>query len=297
MTEAKSLVLVDDGSTKLWGWNVGIYPWHRFLIREPGERERSPFPLRLVATGWDEWVEGCERRRSNSPVFAIEYVKEGRFEFVQNGRKRLVAPGGVFLSRLGCDTEMRTPDKFARKRTMIAEGPCVEAILAGCGLAEADVVEGVDVKRLDSLFDRAEELFTKAPPGFMRQASTLVYETLLALGEGVEAGRGLPAPVRKALELFESRIWTRVSLDELEESCGCSAVTLQRLFRRHLGETPLEKFIGMKMKLAKDMLLLSSEPVKELARRLGYSNQLYFSTEFRKRTGVSPREWRRRKGA
>jgi AraC-like DNA-binding protein len=283
--------MIDDGRTKLWGVNVGPYPLHHFVMR-PSAGDGLSLPLSLMSTGWDEWVSGCDRHRVNSMICAIEYVQAGRFEFVQGGRRHLVGPGGVFLVKLGEDVEMRTPDKFARKRVMQAEGPCLEMVVNACGLGASDVVEGADCAVLDALFDRAETLFREAPAGFAREASSVVYETLVALGEASKR-KALPEPVRKALELFERRIGGRLSLKELAAHCSCSAVTLQRLFRRSLGETPLERFIGMKMELAKALLRLSPEPVKELSLRLGYSSQLYFSTEFRKRVGVSPTEWRK----
>lgn len=291
MAAIKDVTLIDDGRSRLRGRNVGVYPLHRFAIRHPAE-DSVKLPLALQITGWDEWVAGCERRRENSCLFAIEYVKEGRFEFVQEGRRRLVGPGGVFLVQRGLDSMMRTPDARALKRTMIVEGPCLQAVLTAFGLASTDVVEGAPTEELDALFERAETLFREARPGFLRRASAAVYETLSLLAEA-QGRRCLPAPVLKALEIFESSFGERLKLGELASRCSCSPVTLQRLFRRSLGVTPMESFIGMKMELAKGMLEISSDPVKEIARRLGYSNQLYFSTEFRRRVGVSPRDWRR----
>jgi AraC-like DNA-binding protein len=294
MDICREVTIINNEKTRLWGRNVGPYPLHRFYVRHAvGEALR--LPLRLHFTGWDEWAEGCERRRRNSAIFAIEYVREGRFEFVQDGRRRLVEPGGVFLVQPGGTSMMRTPDAKAFKRTMIIEGACLNTVLASCGLASLDLVEDADSKLLDSCFDRAEELFREARPGFMREASAVVYETLLALGEA--AGRhSQPEPLRKALELFESKMASKLSMAEISAYCSCSPVTLQRLFKKHLKESPMERFIGMKMELAKGLLRISSEPIKEIARRLGYSNQLYFSTEFRKRAGVGPREFRLRSG-
>ena len=294
MAPAKEVTLIDDGYSKLWGRNIGPYPLHHFVIRHPAG-DSARLPLRLAVTGFDEWVEGCERWRLNSSVFSLEYVKEGTFEFVQEGRKSLVGPGSVFLVRNGAANSMRTHDKHALKRTMIIEGSALDLVLSSCGLSAVDVVDGVDLTELDSLYDRAEKILRDAQPGFMREASTVVYQTLLLLGDALGHG-SMPPPVRKALELFESKPGERISLDELAAYCSCSPVTLQRLFRQHLGETPLERFIGMKMELAKGMLSISSEPVKEISRRLGYSNQLYFSTEFHRRVGVSPSAWRKTRG-
>jgi len=51
----------------------------------------------------------------------------------------------------------------------------------------------------------------------------------------------------------------------------------------------------LKMERAKLLLDLRSMKIAEVAARLGYQNQFYFSKVFRKSTGMSPREWVNRK--
>ncbi len=287
--QCRDLILIDDGVSKLWGRNVGEYPLHHFVFRKrAGE---APLPLNLSVTGYDEWIEGCERHRLNSRVFSIEFVKEGRFEFVQEGRTHIVEPGAVFLVRQGCENSMRTLDAHAVKRVMIVEGPGLELILSSCGLGSCDVVRGVSTERLDALFDEAKRLFLSTPPSFFRKASTVVYESLLLLGAAA-ASSALPPPVRRALELFEGMGAARFDVKDLARKCACSPVTLQRLFRKSLGQTPRERLIAMKMELAKGMLSAGSDSIKEISRKLGYGSQLHFSTEFRRRVGASPRQWR-----
>ena len=84
------------------------------------------------------------------------------------------------------------------------------------------------------------------------------------------------------------------TIDELTSHFHLSAATLHRLFRRTLGVSPIHYQLNRKMEAARRLLLATEEPVKEIAFRLGYSNALYFSAEFRRFTGESPRNFRRR---
>lgn len=119
----------------------------------------------------------------------------------------------------------------------------------------------------------------------------LVYELLLTLGEGVKIGK-MPPSLHEALVLFESNLGQSFATLDLPRQCGCSSMTLRRLFRKHFHTTPIEYFIGMKMAYAKEALCCSPLSIKELSRQLGYSNQLYFSAEFKKRLGLSPKSYR-----
>lgn len=289
---SKNIILMDDGITRLGGRNAGKYPVHHFVhnvafANEPG------WPLKLLAAGDDEWIRGCHRFRENSSVFSIEFVREGSFVFVQDGRRHLVRPGEVFLVHLGKDNEMYTEDAAALKKVMMAGGESLPSMLLSLGLDKLDVVRPENPERLLELFKRAEESLRRAGPGFMSETSRIVYETLLCLGVESNSKR-LPDALKEALELLQANIGARISVDAICRHCGCSPMTLLRLFKRHLGSSPIEHFIGMKMALAREMLSASSQPVKEISRQLGYSSQLHFSAEFKRRNGLSPRNYRRK---
>ena len=64
--------------------------------------------------------------------------------------------------------------------------------------------------------------------------------------------------------------------------------TLGRLVREHLGTTPTELIRARVLTHAKWQLLHTLRPVKEIAREVGFTDELYFSRLFKKATGISP---------
>ena len=58
--------------------------------------------------------------------------------------------------------------------------------------------------------------------------------------------------------------------------------------------TPIQFLISQRINYAKNLLQNKSIPIKEVAALCGYQNQLYFSNDFRKHTGCSPREFCKR---
>jgi AraC-like DNA-binding protein len=58
------------------------------------------------------------------------------------------------------------------------------------------------------------------------------------------------------------------------------------------GMTPRDWFIRQKMQHARALLTLPNMMVKDVANRLCYDDQLYFSRLFKRAVGISPAEFR-----
>lgn len=61
-----------------------------------------------------------------------------------------------------------------------------------------------------------------------------------------------------------------------------------RAFKRATGMTPSEYLTHLRMKQAKELLASSQYSVKDVARSVGFSDELYFSRLFKKREGLPP---------
>lgn len=83
-------------------------------------------------------------------------------------------------------------------------------------------------------------------------------------------------------------------LDELLKSAPYCYDYLCRLFRQELHTTPHKYLTNLRLQAAADVLRAgSSRSITEIARMCGYHDPLYFSRMFKKRYGVSPREYAR----
>ena len=69
--------------------------------------------------------------------------------------------------------------------------------------------------------------------------------------------------------------------------------TIRRMFRANLGITPARYRRQCRHHAACELLAMTELSIKEIADRLGYSSQFHFSREFRRETGLPPRNWRR----
>jgi Helix-turn-helix domain/Cupin domain len=70
--------------------------------------------------------------------------------------------------------------------------------------------------------------------------------------------------------------------------------SLRHRFRKQFGISPQGMLVRLRMSRAKELLLTSDLPVKEIAQELGYLRQHDFTRAFHKNIGMCPSRWRTR---
>jgi AraC-like DNA-binding protein len=97
--------------------------------------------------------------------------------------------------------------------------------------------------------------------------------------------------VDKTKYLMTRNIYDLICLEDIADELGLSTSRLNEIFKNYTGITPYQYFIDIKIYEAK-MFLEQKIPVKEVACRLGFKDQYYFSRLFKSKTGVKPSCWK-----
>lgn len=100
--------------------------------------------------------------------------------------------------------------------------------------------------------------------------------------------------VMRAQRHMEAALRQRFSLPDLANHLAVSERTLSRRFKQAVGATPLEYVQSLRIELAKRLLETGSDSFDEVSRRVGYEDAATFRQLFKRRTGLSPREYRQR---
>ena len=120
-----------------------------------------------------------------------------------------------------------------------------------------------------------------------------LHELLSALSLSVRGDQEKNVQIlMKAQSRLENDIGGTLSISSLSAELGICQSMLNRLFRKKLGISPMKYRIRYRLKNACHVLTHSSMPIKEIALRFGYSNQLYFSNDFKHHFGMSPKAFR-----
>ena len=102
----------------------------------------------------------------------------------------------------------------------------------------------------------------------------------------------LPMPVQKALEKMRLYFHTPIRVIELAQLAGMSESHFSRQFKTAIGTSPIDWLRRERINQAKHRLIESEDAIKEVARQVGYSDQFFFSKDFKKMTKLTPTQFR-----
>ena len=100
--------------------------------------------------------------------------------------------------------------------------------------------------------------------------------------------------LRRAIDRLHSDDDTDVSLAALASDAGLSRFHFCRAFKESTGLSPHAWLRQHRLEQATKMLRDTDDSVVSIAAALGYSSQTAFAAAFRKLTGETPSDWRRR---
>ncbi|MDR0388002.1 MAG: AraC family transcriptional regulator [Treponema sp.] len=98
--------------------------------------------------------------------------------------------------------------------------------------------------------------------------------------------------VEKAKYLMEFNVYGVINLPSIAEQIGISPSRLNEIFKTYTAMTPYQYYIHIKILKAERLLEQPDVSVKEVAFRLGFDDQYYFSRLFKNKTGITPSRWK-----
>ena len=96
----------------------------------------------------------------------------------------------------------------------------------------------------------------------------------------------------KVMNYLEHHYTEDISLDSIASVLYLNKNYIAHVFKDETGYSPMYYVISLRMGKAKALLMESNESVSDIAVKCGYSDFTYFSKQFKKFTGYSPRNFR-----
>ncbi len=129
------------------------------------------------------------------------------------------------------------------------------------------------------------------------EASALIYGMLMKLLEqsGASCAGGIGNPVMdRAIAYIQNHLADRLSVEEIAASAGYSPSYFSHVFAEETGLSPYQFVVKSRVEQSQKLLKTTRLTVQEIAFQCGFNSAANFCYTFRKLTGVSPHEYRKR---
>lgn len=257
--------------------------------------ENEPFNVNMIGrTDCTLFKEGRYRvERHDSQLSAIEYVREGSGYFEINGKKYRPRAGSVMILTKGSD-HVYYPDKDDpwKKDWAIIDGPLAEALLR-CYVPEGEYCfENCD---LSHFFARLRALAGEIPlnyNGFADNAVLLFCDALTTIKNlNRKKCNRIALAVKSALD---ANVEGSVTIEDIAARLHYSPNYVIRQFKEQYGCTPYKYYLDRKLKLAQLYLRNTDISVTEVAEKLCFADQHYFSNAFRQHCEMCASDYRKK---
>ena len=98
--------------------------------------------------------------------------------------------------------------------------------------------------------------------------------------------------IQEAITFMEHNYAREITVEELASVCKLNRSYFSKLFKDSMGCPPQEFLIRLRLSKAAELMKTTTQSIGNISTLCGYPNQLHFSRAFKKRYGMSPREWR-----
>jgi len=257
-------------------------------------RFRNPSPYERQIGFWVDRIGSARDDGKNSPPglrilgqYAVVMVESGEGIFITQTRGAHAVKSGDAFLLVPEEPTRYGPDKTWLTRWIVWNGPLArqQADVAGINPANPVFRQAAEVVRqaffalfkLMDIEDRAAVL--------ERQAVILNMLAGLIRNQHSRTFQGNSEPDWKAVVQYIRRnLNSSLPPAELAAMTHWSVPHFRRMFRRHVGRSPVEFILSERVSRAKDLLVRGAS-IKQAAGETGFADQFYFMRVFKKITG------------
>lgn len=174
-------------------------------------------------------------------------------------------------------------------------GECIDIFFDTDSPLPDEPVAIKNMSELKSLFLKIYTIWNSKKTGYYTECMSILYEIIRKIklhGEkystNKHASRIIPS-YNYMLENFTSHDF------DYREMCAQSGLSydyFKELFVARYGTTPVKYVTMLRIDKAKELLITGMYSVTQISELCGFDNVYYFSTVFKKQTGVSPKNYR-----
>ncbi len=234
--------------------------------------------------------------RPNSNVCCIEYIVAGSGTVQVNGQRFTARAGDTYCLPIGYSHFYTSDRKTPWEKIWInLSGEMVSKLASLYGTEDIYHFPALDTSDLLLKFQYYAD--RPATPQSAEKCCALVSQLFFRMSRALCVTDAEEiTPVQRMLAYIEQHETDVIRLEQLAAACHKSPSQAERLFRAETGIPPYRYVLNRKIELACQLLRETGMSVRDIAAYLSFDDEFYFSGLFRRKTGFSPTQYRKKRG-
>lgn len=230
--------------------------------------------------------------------FEIYFLEKGYCQYFIDDKIYEVFAGDVVLIPEGVIHKTVYKDTDHSRRLLYCARACVPSELSAQFSSASYLFRSEDVShKIRKIFDEIDEEYNGSDPlsekVILHNVSLLFYHLARYAGKAIPNSAG-NRYVAETIAYIKKNFSSDIRLSDLAARCSVCPEHLSRLFKKETG-FGVSEYLSM-VRLQNARQLLRSDPalsVAAVAEKCGYNDSNYFSEQFKKHSGLSPRAFRK----
>lgn len=241
--------------------------------------------------------------------YEIFYILDGSIRHSVNGAERILYPGDmVFLNLKDMHCFYRNPDTTCRHRDIVIRKDFFESV---CDFIGADFKEAYMDNRLSKVISLPREQIEQYEKNLSHTALSMDTNSVFKLANARALCVSLlnsliirevqndieyyPIWFKELLSRFHMNDYLEAGLNQILEPFHFSRSYMCRAFQHYMGCTMTEYLNDIRLQQAAYRLQYTDDTILSISYGVGISSISYFNGIFKKKYGVSPRAFRKRR--
>lgn len=232
--------------------------------------------------------------------YQLLYIASGKAYFYFEGKEEIVTAGHMVLYR---PKEMQKYIYYGKDQTEVYwvhfTGKDVKQLLKKYGFpSTGHVINTGTSSEYQRLFQNMIQELQLCKPHF-DELLAIMLQQLFILVSRLDTRKNktntyLQTEIEQATSHFNKHYNENINIEEYAASKHMSTCWFIRNFKHYNGMTPMHYILTIRIANAQNLLETTTYNITEIANIVGYENPLYFSRLFKKQTGLSPSEYRKK---
>lgn len=263
-----------------------------YFFLSPSRDER----LYVVCGGIENSSTREAIERTEFQFHGIEYIVSGKCRLTIEGKEQILTSGSIFCYG----------PTVSYKLENIGDAPLIKRFIEFGGNEVPDLIKGTLLEQFKAHNLRHESWIKEAFQNMhdcgaagddnAHETCSFLLQYLISRIRKVETLENencTPSYVSfETCKSYLENYYTEINgANEVANACNVSHPHLCRLFKRFSDETPTKMLLRLKLTQSIHLLEQGNLLVKEIAGKVGFEDQYYFSKRFKEYFGVSPRNY------